>query len=95
MNYTADTFKRTVQSDVRGQVGGRAKRTFDEVAFEIRDNQVRGCQAIVGHPAWFDDNPPVCTIATAGVAKSEDDQPAADQFQVRLEHLFTQRFQAH
>ena len=54
-----------------------------------------GCQFLVGNAAGLDGNQSFAAIDPADIAERVKHKAAANQFQVRFEHLFAQCLQQH
>src|SRR5277367_2614425 len=89
MCYAADIGEGPVDSDMGGKIGGRAKIAFYNFPFEIRDDHMLGLQFVIRDPAGFDDDQSLFAGNSAGVSEGIEDEPTADQFQVRLQDLLS------
>ena len=72
-----------------------AQGAFDDGALEVGDDHVLGAEVVVGDAAGLDDDEIVFAGNAAGVAESEEDQTAADEFEVGLQDLFAEVVKVH
>jgi len=87
--------ERLIKNDVRGQVRGGPQNAFDNFAVEVGHDQVGGFHSLIGDAAWFDDDQRVFARNATGIAESEEDKAASNQFEVSFEDLFPQTRKEH
>ena len=92
---TADGGPRAVEDEVRGQVGGGPQLAFDNLPVEVRDDKVRRFHPVVWDTARFDRDETLLAIDAAGISPGVHDEAAADELQVGVEDLFSERFEFH
>src|SRR5690348_14670992 len=92
---SADIREVFVQLEVGCQVGRGAKLPIDHLAVQIGDNDVLRSEFLVGYAAGFDGDQSLFAIDAASIAEGIEYESPPHQFEVGLEHLFTQRLQYH
>ena len=95
MRHPADAGKLAIQNQMCRQIGRRLQCALDDAPVQIDDHDVGPFHGFVGHAARLDRNHPLLAVDAAGVAPGVEHQPAANQLEVCLEHLFAQSFQFH
>ena len=77
-----------VKDQVSGQIGGRPQIAFDELAFEIDDDEIFRLHRVVGDAAGLDDDEAFLAGNAAGIAEREKHQTAADEFEIGFQNFF-------
>ena len=95
MRDTADVWEVLVKFDVRWQVGGGTKFTFDDAPVQVRNDDILGSHGLIRHAAWFDSDQPISARYAARVAERVKYKPAAHQLQIGIENFFSQTLQQH
>ena len=92
MRNAADLRKRSVQDQVRGEVGGRPQCSLDGVALHIDNHDVRRLHVLIGNAARLDRYKAAFAIDRAGVSECVEDEASAHQFQVGVENFGAELF---
>ena len=95
MGHPANAEKLPVQLQVRGKIGRGPQVSFDDRAFEIRNNHLSCGQFLVGDTAGLNGNESFCAIDSAGVSECVEDKAAPNEFKICFQHLFAQRLKQH
>jgi hypothetical protein len=89
VNDAADLGEFAVKQGMGVEIAGGAERAFDNLALEIGDDQVGGCEGGVINATGLDDDERLRTraIHTAGIAKGVRGETAAGDFLIGAENL--------
>ena len=84
-----------VQLEMRRQVRRRTKVPVNDFPREIGNHNLARREFFIGNAARLDRNQSFAAVNPADIAKGIQYKPAANQFQIRFQHLFAQCFQQH
>jgi hypothetical protein len=95
MRHATNLRELFVQLEMGCEIGRGPKFTVDDFPIEIRNDNVPGRQLIVRNAAGLDGDQSLVTIHSADIAEGIEDEAAPDEFEIRFQHLFAERFQQH